>query len=99
MKLLTWWDLVYYLDSDGETKIARWMGPTETSGGSDAYWLIPWLCKPIIRSTVWEIPEEDMNDPMKIAVHEELNLVMKSKLEDSRTSVGSEMDILNEIPD
>lgn len=33
----TWWELVYYLDSDGETKFGRWMGPSENSGGSDAY--------------------------------------------------------------
>ena len=87
-----WWDLVYFLDSDGDTKLARWMGPAETSGGSDAYWLLPWSCIPIVRSTVWEIPTEDLEDNMKKEIHNEFNQIVKSKLGDSRTSKGSEID-------
>ena len=93
-----WWDLVYFLDSDGDTKLSRWMGPAETSGGSDAYWLLPWSCIPIVRSTVWEIPTEDLEDNMKKEIHNEFNQIIKSKLGDSRTSKGSEIDT-NLFPD
>lgn len=62
-----WYNWVYYLDEDGEQKLGRWLGPAEKHGSADCYWILPLSCRPIVRSTVWAVPDADMCDPDKTA--------------------------------
>ncbi len=45
-----WYDVVAFLDSDNDRKLACWLGPTEDYGGGD------------VRSTVWSLILEDKAD-------------------------------------
>jgi hypothetical protein len=56
---MEWYEWVYYLDGEGDHQLARWLIPAESSRGGDCYWVLPLSCKPIVRSTVWSIPEDE----------------------------------------
>ena len=60
-----WYEWVYYMDTDGETKLARWMGPAPEFGAGDCYWILPVTAVPLVRSTVWSVPEDDMNTDVR----------------------------------
>ena len=86
-----WYQLVYYRDHDGETKIGRWIGPTTNIGAALTYWILPASCRPIARSTVFPIPSDDMLKPdvkEKIKLH---SIAVQTKIGD--TTRDSDMDI------
>lgn len=60
-----WYEFVYYLDDDGETYLGRWLGPAKDHSNGGAYWILPKSGRPIVRSTVSPIPEEDINTEEK----------------------------------
>ena len=41
-----WYEVVAFLDSDQETKLACWLGPAEDYGGGDAAFLLPKIWAP-----------------------------------------------------
>ena len=57
-----WYDVVFFRDNDGETKLACWLGPAEDTGGGDVAWLLPAPAKPLARSTYWALTENERVD-------------------------------------
>ena len=54
---------MYHLGSiDGETKLGKWLGPATDYGAGDGFWLLPISSNPIVRSTVWSLLKDDLND-------------------------------------
>ena len=79
-----WYDVVSYLDSDNERKLACWLGPAEDYGGGDAVFLLPKTAKPIVRSTVWSLtPDERIDKKEEI---EDLLQSIHEKIGDDRTN-------------
>lgn len=58
-----WWEVVQYLDNDGEPKLAFWIGVAEDYGGGDAFWVLPRSAIPQVRSTVWALTVEEREHP------------------------------------
>ena len=83
----SWYEVVYYLDNDGEQKVAHWIGHSENHGSGNCYWLLPESCKPIVRSTVWSIPEmektSDGTRSLILNLKEEVNKRIGDKSVDS----------------
>ena len=79
-----WYEVIAYLDSDNERKLACWLGPAEDYGGGDAVFLLPKSAKPIVRSTVWSLTPEERADKK-----EEIEALLKSiddKIGNDRTN-------------
>jgi hypothetical protein len=55
-----WYDNVWYRDSDGESKIGKWLGVANGIGGGDCFWLLPMSARPIARSTVWNVTTDEL---------------------------------------
>ncbi|KAI2509696.1 hypothetical protein MHU86_4678 [Fragilaria crotonensis] len=64
-----WYDVVSYLDSDNERKLAYWLGPAEDYGGGDAVFLLPKTARPIVRSTVWSLTPDERVDKKEEIEH------------------------------
>jgi hypothetical protein len=82
-----WYDWVYYLDEHGDQKLARWLGVAEDIGSGDCYMLLPSTCKPIARSTVWPVPQEDMSVDEKIK-EREVSIDICKRKQTTRTTMG-----------
>ena len=46
--LYRWYDWLYYLDKNKETKITGWLGPAPEYGSGDCCWILPISCRPIV---------------------------------------------------
>ena len=92
-----WYELVYYLDENGQQKLAQWLGPAEDHGSGDLYWLLPVFCRPIVSPTVWNIPEEDIRDPEKVITRTEFDNSVRSKIGDE--IIETSEDLEPEFPD
>ena len=70
-----WYEVIAFLDSDQETKLACWLGPAEDYGGGDAAFLLPKSGRPIVRSTFWSLtPNEVIDKQTDIReLHESIN--------------------------
>ena len=88
-----WYEVVAFLDSDQDTKLACWLGPAEDYGGGDAAFLLPRSGRPIVRSTFWALtPNEMIDKQLEIqALHDSIN----KKIGNDRT----DRDLANEIGD
>jgi hypothetical protein len=90
-----WYQWVYYRDHDGEQKLGRWLTPADTHGGGDTYWILPISCRPIVRSTVWAVPAEDLMDPEKTRERDEFGAIVRTKL---GTSSGKQAECDEHLP-
>ena len=78
-----WYAWVYYLDPlDNEPKLAKWLGPAPDYGAGDGFWLLPISANPIVRSTVWEIPDDDLNTDIPKAEMKKIIEVIDAKIGD-----------------
>ena len=77
---------VWYLHSDGESKIGRWRGVAESILGDDCCWLLPKLAKPIAISTVWAISRDKHSSQAFQEAIKVLNECIKSKIRNSKTN-------------
>ena len=78
----SWYENVWYSDSDGENKIGKWLGPAIGIGGGDCFWILPISARPIARSAVWSItPEELTVDAIKETI-KTLDLAIKDRIGD-----------------
>ena len=94
-----WYEWVYCLDpTDGETKLARWLGPAPEYGAGDCYWLLPISANPIVRSTVWSVPPDDFNTDVRKAEMKKFDEVIASKIGDDFGD-GSETHVSDLLPD
>ena len=55
-----WYHNVWDQDSDGESKIGKWLGVANGIGGGDCFWLLPMSARPIARSTVWNVTTDEL---------------------------------------
>ena len=95
-----WYDFVYYLDSENkETKLARWLGPAPDHGAGDCYWLLPVSGKPIVRSTVWRIPDDDLNTDVRKTEMKDFDKIIVGTIRDARKREGSEDDMNDTFPE
>ena len=94
-----WYDWVYYLDPDGETKIGRWIGAADEIGGGDAMWILPLSCRPIVRSTVWAIPREDFDVAVKNNEREAFDRRVAELLGTNLEAVNGEIEFPPDMPD
>jgi hypothetical protein len=78
-----WWQWVYYLDQNHEQKLGKWLTVAMNHGGGDAYWILPESCHPIVVSTVWNLPDEDMLDPEKKTQREDFTQAVEKRLGNS----------------
>ncbi len=81
-----WYEPVWYLDSDGDSKIGRWMGVTEGIGGGDCFWSLPKSAKPIARSSVWAISQDEHASQGVQEVIKVLKESIESKIGNSKTN-------------
>ena len=97
--MFEWYDFVYYLDEgDNETRLARWLGPASDYGDGSCHWLLPVSCKPMVRSTVWNIPREDRSTDARAAEMARFNEEVASKIGDDFQD-GTEASVQYEIFD
>jgi hypothetical protein len=68
-----WYEVVSFIDSDNDRKLACWLGPAEDYGDGDAVFLLPKSAKPVVRSTVWSLTPEEKADK-----REEIESLLKS---------------------
>ena len=94
----SWYQWVYYLDHDGEQKLARWLVPAEDTGGGDCYWLLPISCWPIVRSTVWPVPDDELKNPMKIQEMTAFNEEVTRSIGDDGDLGDAAADFAPELP-
>ena len=79
-----WYEVVAFLDSDNERKLACWLGPAEDYGGGDAAFLLPKSARPIVRSTFWALTPTERTDRK-----DEINDLLRSineKIGDDRSN-------------
>jgi hypothetical protein len=88
-----WYEVVAFLDSDQETKLACWLGPAEDYGGGDAAFLLPKSGRPIVRSTFWSLTPNEVID--KRTAIRELHESIQTKIGNDR----SDRDVAQEIGD
>jgi len=93
-----WYEDVYYLDHDGETKIAKWIGVAEGVGSGNCSWLLSKSSKPIARSTVWSIPEEDRVKPTVIEEISTLTKAINEKIGDKLSNEQMEDGMGGQFP-
>ena len=75
-----WYDNVWYRDSDGESKIGKWLGVANGIGGGDCFWLLPKSAHPIARSTVWNITIDELAGAAVKEAIRELDSNIESKI-------------------
>jgi hypothetical protein len=93
--IFEWFDMVYYLDNDSDTKLAYWMGPAEGQGGGNCHWLLPVSGLPIVRSTVFAIPEEDLATEEKRTQQHDFRTAIMDRIGDNADDGD---DLLPEFP-
>ena len=79
-----WYDNVWYRDSDGENIIGKWLGSAAGIGGGDWFWILPMSCRPIARSTVWQITAEELTTEAVKESIKSLDLSIKERIGDDR---------------
>ena len=97
-----WYDEVWYLDNDNNTKLGLWLGAATRHGGGDAFWILGKSCKPTVRSTVWSVTVEEKQTLEVQSLSEELHASVKSKIGDHRTDdneVNQELEDILPEPD
>jgi hypothetical protein len=85
-----WWQWIYYLDHNHEQKLGKWLMPAMNHGGGDAYWILPETCHPIVVSTVWTIPDDDMKEDEKSSERAQFLEKVTGKLGNSTKANESE---------
>jgi hypothetical protein len=93
-----WYDWVYYLDNDGDTLLARWLGHAEGVGAGDCFWLLPKSCHPIINSTVWAVPIDDLKTEQHRQQRDEFDKVVQEKIGDG-VPKGEQEAFAYDLPD
>ena len=73
---------MWYKDHDGENKVGKWLGPVVGIGGGDCFWILPKSARPIARSTVWTITQEELTVEAIKETIRELDLSIKEKIGD-----------------
>jgi hypothetical protein len=79
-----WCETIWYQDHDGESKIGQWIGVAEGIGGGDCFWILPISAKPIARSTVWAISQDEAASNTVQERIRILNKNIQSKIGDSK---------------
>ncbi|KAI2504178.1 hypothetical protein MHU86_10292 [Fragilaria crotonensis] len=90
-----WYEVVSYLESDNERKLACWLGPAEDYGGGDTVFLLPKTAKPIVRSTVWSLTPDERVDKKEEIEH--LLQSIQEKIGDDRTNDEVYAELGNDI--
>jgi hypothetical protein len=94
----SWYDDVWYRDSDGENKIGKWLGPDTGIGGGDCYWILPTSSQPIARSMVWSITDEEHTvEAIKDSI-KALNLAITERIGDQLNDEGVAAGLGGELP-
>ena len=94
-----WYEWVYCLDPiDGETKLARWLGPALEYGARDCSWLLPISANPIVRITVWSVPTDAFTTDVRKAKTKKFDEAIASKIGDDFGD-GSETHVSDMLPD
>ena len=95
-----WYDHVWYIDQ-GERKLGRWLGVAEGHGAPMTYWILPKSCRPIPRSSVFEMTDDEKLSPEIKASLEALDEAIQRKIGDNRTDAEVEDDLpgMATVPD
>eukprot|EP00957_Ditylum_brightwellii_P185979 14159331-Ditylum_brightwellii.AAC.1 len=60
-----WYQWAYYLGEYGETILCRWSSTAEKYSDGDSHWFLPISGHPVVCSTVWPVPDDDILNPTK----------------------------------
>jgi len=95
-----WYSLVWFIDppSDIATsrrQIGRWIGVAEKVGSSLCYYILPKSCRPIARSSVMSLTQDDALQPQTIALIADYDAAIQGKIGINR----SDEDVLSEFAD
>ena len=94
-----WYQFVYYLEeTGGDIKIARWLGPAKDYGDGSCHWLLTAKVKPIVRMTVFQIPDDEKKTEARIAEMKAFDARIAEKIGDDYQD-GTEESVEYEIFD
>jgi hypothetical protein len=102
-----WYADVWYNDPavqwpDDRRRLGKWIGVAHDVGQAMTYWILPESCKPIARSTVWNLTDEERNSPVIQRLMQDLEekIVLKigNTVKDEEMESGLQ-DLFPEVPD
>jgi hypothetical protein len=85
-----WYEYVWYIDRSEDTtestrKLGRWIGVAENQGAPMTYMVLPKSCRPIARSSVFPLSQDDRLSAEVQALKVELDTNIQSKIGDKRS--------------
>jgi hypothetical protein len=95
-----WYEYIWYIDRSEDTtestrKLGRWIGVAENQGAPMTYMVLPKSCRPIARSSVFPLSQDDRLSAEVQALKVELDTNIQSKIGDKR----SDEDCFAEFPE
>jgi Reverse transcriptase (RNA-dependent DNA polymerase) len=100
-----WYQYVWYHDPavqfpDDARKIGRWVGVAHDVGSPMTFWVLPASCRVIARSTVSQLTEDELADPVIKNRIAELDLAIAEKIGNAVDDVDDALiGLFPEIPD
>jgi hypothetical protein len=86
-----WYEYVWYIDRSEDTtdttrKLGRWIGVSENQGAPMTYMVLPKSCRPIARSSVFPLSQDDRLSSDVKKLMDEFDSSVESKIGDSRSN-------------
>ena len=88
-----WWERVWYIeptDAHERRHLGRWLGPSTTVGSAIASWVLTKKAQEIVRSSVFPLSQEDLQNPETQKKLKEYDEALKEKLRDRVNPIPDE---------
>ena len=76
---------VWYMNPHSERKLGRWLGPAKSHGAEMTFWILLNSCRPIVRSSVSPVSEDELNSPGVKALIADLDADIHAKIGNKRS--------------
>ena len=103
---INWYEYVWYIDrsedtTDSTRKLGRWIGVAENQGAPMTYMVLPKSCRPIARSSVFPLSQDDRLSAEVQALEVDLDTSIQDKIGDKRSDAAcfAEFAEVPEVPE
>lgn len=99
-----WYQYVWYIDPavpfpEDSRKLGRWIGVAHDVGSPMTFWILPQSCKVLARSTVTQLTDDELKNPVTKGMIAELDNSIKSKIGDTLVDDEIDNELIGLYPD